>query len=166
MPLQFELAWLVKQRCEEIGLTPQRLSEISAVPIETVRQLLEGTHGCDICISDAECIANAVGLSVCVLNYRRRKGHKTSAAVIASRTASTSFAEVIPPDVLMQSLSGGSAAIQYRPHIRTLLDEAPIGLLADLAYELLAQRDIPTSQTWQQMRAMALSLGCFRSIWQ
>lgn len=165
MALQSELAWLVKQRCEEIGLTPQRLSEISVGRLETVRQLLEGTHG-DIGISDAECIANSVGLSVGVLNHRPRRERKTSAAVLASRTASTSFAEVLPPDVLMQSLSSGSAATEYAPHIRTLLEEAPMGLLADLAYELLDQRGIPAPQTWQKMRAMAGSLGCIRSVWQ
>lgn len=50
MPLQHELAWLVKQRCDEIGLTPQRLAEISEVGIDTVRRLLDG-NGADITLS-------------------------------------------------------------------------------------------------------------------
>lgn len=164
MPLQHELAWLVKQRCEEIGLTPQRLADVSATRFETVQHLLDG-KGVDISISDAECIANAVGLGVGVLGHRRRPERTQSAATIASRSASTSFKELMPPDALVESLATGLPATEYRPHIRALLDEAPLGLLADLAYELHDRLGISPSQTWRKMRDMALSLACFRAIW-
>lgn len=163
MPLQYELTWLVKQRCEEIGLTPQRLAEIASVGIDTVRRLLGGEGG-DMTLSDAECIANAVGLSVGVTQNRHRE-RSAGAAAIASRTASTSFRDQIPPDALIQSLITGIPPTEYRPHIRALLEEAPLGLLADLAYQLNDRDGTPPSQTWQTMRQMALTLACIRPIW-
>lgn len=45
MPPQHELARLVKQRCEEIGLTPQRLADLSGARFHTVQQLLDGKGG-------------------------------------------------------------------------------------------------------------------------
>lgn len=164
MPLAHELAWLVKQRCDEIGLTPEQLAALSGAPIAVVRQLLEA-KGEDLRISLAERVANAVGLSVGVIGLRRRHGD-AGAAVIASRTASTSFKEQIPPDAVSQALSTGHAPANYQPHLRTLLEEAPLGLLADLAHELHELRGTPPSQTWQQMRSMASALGCLRDIWQ
>lgn len=106
MPLQHELAWLLKQRCEEIGLTSQRLAELSGAEFETVRQLLDGM-GCHISISDAECIANAVGLGLGVLRHRRDPQRTQGAAVIAARSASTSLTEPMPPDALIDSLARG-----------------------------------------------------------
>lgn len=105
-----------------------------------------------------------MGLGVGVTGNRRRE-RTSGAAVIASRTASTSFAELIPPDVLIQSLITGIPPNEYRPHIRALLEEAPLGLLADVAYELNDRGVTPPSKTWQKMREMALSLACFRPIW-
>lgn len=164
MPLQHELAWLLKQRCEEIGLTSQRLAELSGAEFETVRQLLDGM-GCHISISDAECIANAVGLGLGVLGHRRDPQRTQGAAVIAARSASTSLTEPMPPDALIDSLARGLPATEYRPHIRAILEEVPLGLLADLAYELHDRLGTPPVQTWQNMRNMATSLACLRAIW-
>lgn len=116
-------------------------------------------------IADSERIANAVGLALGVFgNWRRREGG-ASAAATASRTASSSFRDPIPPDALVQALVNGVAPPEYTPHIRALLDEAPIGILADMAYELQDQLGTPPSQTWQRMRNMAASLRCLRDIW-
>jgi hypothetical protein len=65
----------------------------------------------------------------------------------------------------MESLVSGLPASEYRPHIRVLLEEVPLGLLADLAYELHHRLGIPPLQTWQNMRNMATSLACLRAIW-
>jgi hypothetical protein len=164
MALPSELSWLVKQRCDEIGLTSRQLAAISGMRLEVVEQLL-ARKGDAISISDAESIANAVGLGVGVLGHRRRPSRTGGALAIASRTASTSFRELLPPELLVQALTTGAAASEYVPHIRALLDEAPLGLLADVAYELHDRGGAPPSQTWQTMRQMALSLGCLRAVW-
>jgi hypothetical protein len=164
MPLQHEIAWLVSERCEEIGLTPEKLARLAGVDVHIVRQLLDGT-ALEIGISDAECIAHAVGLSLGVHGRRRRPKDAASVAVIAARTASTSFKDSVPPEALMQSLQTGIVPADYRPHLRALLDEAPIGLLAGLAYELHDECAVPPRETWQRMRTMAGSLACFRDLW-
>jgi len=164
MPLQYELAWLVSERCEEIGLTPQKLAQLSGVDIDIVQQLL-GRGGDATSISDAERIANAVGLSLGILGHRRRPESPGKASVIAGRTASTSFADTIPPDALNESLKTGVAPAEYRPHLRALLDEASVALLSRLAYELHDGCGTPPRETWQKMRALAVALACSREIW-
>ena len=42
MPLQYELAWLLKERYQEIGITPLRLAKVAAAQLDTVQQLLGG----------------------------------------------------------------------------------------------------------------------------
>lgn len=72
----------------------------------------------------------------------------------------------MPPHALAESLATGIPAAEYQPHIRALLDEAPMGLLADLADEMQERRGTPAAQTWQRMRQLAATLACLRPLWR
>lgn len=166
MPLRHELARLVRQRCDEIGLSAQRLALLAGQRLEVVQALLDATGG-DLAIADAESIANAVGLALGVLGSGNAMAGREeyNAAAVAARTASTSFMKVIPPETLLQAIASGVPSSEYRPHIRALLEEGSIRLLAQLAYEVRDRHGTPASETWQSMRSMALALGCIRPIW-
>lgn len=163
MPLRDELARFVAQRCAEIGLSEERLAKIADVDLHVIEQLL--ARDCfELDVEVAERIANSVGLAVGVLGQRRTRRSGT-AARNAAQGASTSYRDVLTPDVLVQTIMSGVVPQRFRPHIRALLDEVPIGTLANLAYDLQDEFDVPAAHTWKTMRALAVCLGCCREIW-
>lgn len=164
MPLRDELARFVAQRCAEMSLTEERLAQLAAVDMEVIHRLLGG-GGLALNVVVAERIANSVGLALGVLGHRRIR-ERGSAARNAARTASTSYGDVLKRDVLVQTIISGVVPQDFGPHIRALLDEAPIGLLAHLAYELEDESGVPVVRAWNTMRALATSLGCVRELWR
>lgn len=164
MPLKDELARFVSQRCEEIGLSADRLAHIAAVDRQVIDDLFARRNTC-LDVSVAERIANVVGLGLGVLGQRPRRVSAKTAADVAAQVASTSYRDPLLAGTLLQALTSGVIPHDFRPHIRTLLDEAPVGLLARLADELQGNLGEPTGKTWRTMRSMAASLKCYRDIW-
>lgn len=164
MPLKHELSTLVARRLDDMGLTHVRLAKLAQVRAEAVEDLL-GTGDSEISIAEAESIANAVGLAIGVLGHRREKDGDAKAFDFAAQTASTSYRDTVPVSAVIDTLVTGIVPGDYRPHIRTLLDEAPIGLLARLADEICRYSGIAPQMTWQVMRRVATELACSRSIW-
>ncbi len=164
MPLKHELSALLRRRIEEMGLDPRRLAELSRVQPEKVRALLAAGEP-NVSIAEAESIANAVGLALGVFGHHKREG-TASAFDFAAQTASTSFRHMLPATVLRQTLLTGEIPDLYRAHVRTLLDEAPVGILARLADEVNEEVGTSQSATWQIMRQIARQLACGRELWQ
>jgi hypothetical protein len=164
MPLKHELSALVRRRIDEMGITPARLAELAKVKPERVEALLAAGKP-EISIADAENIANAVGLAIGVLGHARSRDNQASAFVFAAQTASTSYRDVIPADAVRETLLTGVVPGEYRPHVRALLDEAPLGLLARLAEELNREAGVSQLTTWQVMRKVAAEMACSRDLW-
>ncbi|WP_298930960.1 hypothetical protein [uncultured Ramlibacter sp.] len=164
MPLKHELSALVSRRIEEMGLNPLRLADLAQVRPEIVEALLR-TEDTAISIAEAEKIANAVGLAIGVLGNRREKDGDAQSFHVAAQTASTSYRDLIPINVMREALVTGQVSLDYRPHIRTLLDEASVGLLARLADEIYRVSGSSPRTTWQIMRKVAAELACDRSLW-
>lgn len=164
MPLLDELARFVSQRREQMGLSAVRLAHIAGVDARVVEDLL-ARRCADLDVRVAERIANSVGLSLGVAGQRRRRDCGRTAAELAAQTASTSYRALLPTRTLVEALLSGVAPDDFRPHLRTLLEEAPIGLLASLGDELEADYQVPAASTWKIMRAIAVSLACQRDIW-
>jgi hypothetical protein len=55
---------------------------------------------------------------------------------MACTTASVSFRESLAPDELVHALLSGKVPRNRRPHLRTLLEEAPRPLLEGLVHEV------------------------------
>lgn len=163
MPLRDELAHFVAQRCAEIGISADRLAHIAGVDHEVIENLL-ACGGAELDVSVAERIANAVGLSLGVVGQRPPRIGGRSALHLAAQTASTSYRDVLSPESLLQALTSGVIPHDLRPHDRTLLEEAPIGLLGKVACELQAELGVPAGETWKRMRTMAFTLSCNRAI--
>ena len=163
MPLKYELSLLVGRRIVEMGLSAARLAALANVNAESVALLLAGEA--DVTTSEAEAIANAVGLSLGVFGHERTRDATDDSFGVAARSASTSYFQVMPVDDLRRSLSGGEIPIEFGPHLRTLLDEAPVGLLAKVAADLERERGVPPQATWKVMRKLAAQLGCARDLW-
>jgi transcriptional regulator with XRE-family HTH domain len=163
MALLKELGAASRKRRQEMGLSQQQLAGLAELSRATVNALESGKLK-DLSANRIERLANALGLTVGLVGARRPKDK--SAFEAAARIASVPYASALPPAVLLESLKAGVVAPGYIPQLRTLLQECPVAILADLADELQQVHAIPPIETWQRMRALAGVLQCDRPLWQ
>ena len=162
MPLLNELGTAVRRRRQEIGLTQEALARVAGLSRATVTNLENGQLQ-NLSSTRIENLANSLGFSVGLLPMR--KVHKGEALAAASQLASVSYKKVLPVEVLHDALKQGSVPPGYIPHLRTLLQEAPIAMLAALAEDLEKFSSAPKPDTWKRMRVLAAVLKCDRPIW-
>ncbi|HEX7891694.1 MAG TPA: helix-turn-helix transcriptional regulator [Ramlibacter sp.] len=163
MPLLRELGSAVRERRQEMGLTQQQLAGLVELSRATVTDLENGKLK-NLSSTRIERVANALGFAVGLVGTRRAKSR--SALDAAARLASVPYTSELPPGVLLESLREGIVPPGYIPHLRTLLQEAPVAVLADLAEELHQLHDVPRPDTWKRMRILAAVLKCDRRLWQ
>ncbi len=164
MPILTELSTLLKQQRVAMGLTQERLAALSGLSRVTINQLETGRIS-NLSLTNAEQLANVLGYGLGVVGVRRGKDDVSRALEVAARTASVSYADAIPVNTLRAALLQGVVAPSYIPHLRALLDEAPVGVLSDVAAQLEREDGVPPKTTWQKMRQLAAALGCAREIW-
>lgn len=164
-----ELGTAVHARRSEMGLTQARLAALSGLARQTVNQLENGSV-VDLSLNRAGKLAAVLGLSLHVQGHdvgkRGRAAGRMSALNRASRTASTSFREVIQPSRLRKILLEASVSEADAPYLHALLDEAPISLLASVCEQLHDQSGLARQQVWQHLRQLARQVMSKRDIWQ
>ena len=129
----------------------------------TVNELENGKLK-DLSSHRIERVANELGFAVGLVGTRRPKDK--SALDAAARVASVPYTTELPASVLFDSIKDGVVPPGYIPHLRTLLQEAPIATLADVADELQQLHHVPKADTWKHMRMLASVLKCNRRLWQ
>lgn len=162
MPLLKELGTAVRRRRLEIGLSQERLADLVDLSRATINELETGKLN-DLSSKRIERIANELGFSVGLVGARGRRGD--SAVAAAARIASVPYGTQLPPALLLESLRDGAVPPAYIPHLRTLLDEAPVAILAAVAEELERDQGVPARDSWQRMRMLASVLKCNRRLW-
>jgi transcriptional regulator with XRE-family HTH domain len=162
MPLLKELGNAVRQRRQQMGLSQQQLADLVELSRVTVNALETGKLK-DLSSHRIERLANELGFAIGLVGTRRPKDK--SALQAAARVASVPYANALPASVLFASIGNGLVPPGYIPHLRTLLDEAPVAVLADVVDEMEQSSQIPPRETWKRMRALASVLGCSRPIW-
>lgn len=163
MPLLRELGNAVRERRQEMGLSQQQLAGLVELSRATVNDLENGKLK-NLGSTRIERIANELGFAVGLVGTRRPKDRSALAA--AARLASVPYASVLPPGILLESLREGIVPPGYIPHLRTLLLEAPVAVLADVADELHRLHQVPKADTWKRMRILASVLKTDRRLWQ
>ena len=164
MPILNELSTLVKRRRAEMGLTQERLAELAGLSRLTVNQLETGKLA-NLSLTNAEQLANVLGLGLGVTGAQRLRDGTSDALETAARTASVSYGEPIPAQTLRAAFLKGIVPPDYIAQLRTLLDEAPVGVLSAVATQLEREDGVRARATWQRMRQLASVLGCTRPIW-
>jgi transcriptional regulator with XRE-family HTH domain len=164
MPILNELSMLVKRQRADMGLTQERLAELADLSRVTINQLETGKIA-NLSLSNAEKLANVLGFGLGVIGVRKSRDDVSKALETAARTASVSYTDPIPPETLRSALLQGVVAPTYIPQLRVFLDEAPVGVLSDVARQIEREDGIRTRTTWQNMRQLAVALGCTRGIW-
>lgn len=164
MPILHELSMLVKRQRADMGLTQERLAELADLSRVTINQLETGKIA-NLSLSNAEKLANVLGFGLGVIGVRKSRDGVSKALETAARTASVSYTDALPPETLRSALLQGVVAPTYIPQLRVFLDEAPVGVLSDVARQIEREDGIRTRTTWQNMRQLAVALGCTRGIW-
>ena len=163
MPLLKELATAVRQRRQDMGLSQQQLADLVELSRATVNELETGKLK-DLSSNRIERLANELGFAVGLVGTRRPNGKRALDA--AARIGSVPYTTELPAGVLFDSIRDGVVPPGYIPHLRTLLQEAPIAILADVADELQQSHNVPKPDTWKRMRMLAVVLKCNRRLWQ
>jgi transcriptional regulator with XRE-family HTH domain len=164
MPILHELATFVKRQRREMGLTQERLAALVGLSRATINQLETGKIS-NLSLTNAEQLANALGYGLGVTGVRSSKDASSDALATAARTASVSYGDPLPPETLRSVLLRGFVPPDHLAQLRTLLDEAPVGVLSAVAKQLEREDGVSAKATWQRMRQLAAVLGCTRGIW-
>lgn len=169
MSTLLELSSAVRARRSDMGLTQATLARLSGLSRATVNQVEKGSIK-DLSINRAAKLLGVLGLFVMVAaprpKSRQAESRKSPALDIAARTASVSYKVPVNAIQLRESLTTGVVPADLLPHVYTLLDEAPVSLLASVVEQLHLEDGIERAQTWRQMRGLAHRLKSSRELWQ
>jgi transcriptional regulator with XRE-family HTH domain len=162
MPLLRELGTAARRRRQDIGLSQQAVAELAGLSRATVNELESGKLK-ELGSARIESLANSLGFAVGVLGSRPSRDG--TAIAEAARLAGVPYRKQLPEDLLEGALREGTVPPRFIPQMRTLLQEAPVAVLAAVADEMEQRFAIPPRQTWEKMRALAAVLKCDRPLW-
>lgn len=163
-----ELSSTVHTRRAEMGLTQATLAKLSGLSRGTVNQLENGSIH-DLSLLRVSRLLDVLGLpftfGASKPKANQHKESKFSACEIAARTASVSYRIVVSADQLRKIFCGQEVPERYWPHVHTLLEEAPVSLLARVVDELHREFNMDRSEIWQRMRDLARKFKGTRELW-
>ena len=165
MPVIAELGALVRRRRAEIGLTQAAVAALSGLSRATVNKLENDALESDLSLNRAARLAETLGLQLMVAPTGRGSG-KSSALDLAARAASVSYRVPVQPDQLRHALTGGELAPAFLPHMNTLLEEAPVALLAQVVEQLHVEEGHDRARIWKRMRELSQRVKSSRGLWQ
>ncbi len=168
-PIQ-ELGQNVRQRRTDMALTQTALAQLSGLSRATINQIENGSIR-DLSLSRTARLLDVVGLNVQLSPARPRPSQSNanlvhrSALELAAQTASVSYRTTLPASQLGEVFSSGEVDPDFLPHVFTLLEEAPVSLLARVVEEMHSQAGLAHAAVWQTMRQLARRLKSTRPIW-
>ena len=164
-----ELGSSVRTRRSDMGLTQTTLAKLSGLSRATVNQVENGTIN-DLSLTRASKLLEVLGLFITVAAPRPRhlktRDAKSSALDLAARTAGVSYRVAMSADQLRDALFRGAVPPEFTPHVHTLLEEAPVSLLAAVVEELHEELGLDRTQVWKRMRTLAHQFKSSRELWQ
>lgn len=162
-----ELGHAVRARRAEMGLTQARAAALSGLSRQTINQLETGTVP-DLGLNKVERLANALGLALRVdAGLPAGMPHRRMTPLVrAAATTGVSYRTTLLPTRLKHIVMAGEVPDAYAPHVHTLLDDAPVSLLASLAGQLHADTGIGRDVVWKHYRSLARQVKSRRELWQ
>lgn len=143
----------------EVGLLQQHVAKFSGLSRVTINQLEKGTLN-DLGYTKLMAVLEVLGIDI---DTREPSGIK-SALGIAARSASTSYRDVLPPDLLASMLRSGSAPERFQPHLMFLLDEVPLQVVVKAVAEA-ATPEIPAKKIMKNISGWAKQWKVCRTVW-
>ena len=157
------IANAVRSRREHLGLSQDRLAALVGLSRATVNELENG-QGADLGFNKVIRLLRTIGLSIVMDDASTAvKRTRRGGLIAASQTASTSYRTALPPQALAQAMRTGQIPSEFRAHIATLLDEAPIPIIVS-AVEESFRTPVPKS-TWRHLASWASEFKSNRQEW-
>ncbi len=141
------------------ALTQAQLAEAAGLSRTTLNQLENGLFP-DLGVKKVQTILDRLGLDLTV--EPAQKTRRPDFIQMACTTASVSFRETLTPDELVHVLLSGKVPRNRRPHLRTLLEEAPRPLLEGLVREV--GKWAKPGRVAGNLERIAASLGVSRKV--
>jgi DNA-binding XRE family transcriptional regulator len=166
-----ELGNSVRQRRTDMAMTQAAVARLSGLSRATINQIENGAI-CDLSLSRTARLLDVVGLKVVVSPAREREAPATqhppprSALALAAQTASVSYRVALSAAQVRTVFCTGEIEPEFLPHLFSLLEEAPVALLARVVEALHAQDGVTHASVWQTMRQLARQLKSNRALWQ
>lgn len=143
----------------QLGLLQEHVAKFAGLSRVTVNKLENGTLT-DLGYSKLKSVMDLLGLDMESVQLSGLK----SALAIAARSASTSYREVLTPDMLGAILRSGQAPEQFHPHLMALLDETPLPVVVKAVAEA-ASSDVPAKRIMKNLGNWAKQWKTRRTVW-
>ena len=128
-----ELGYEIRKARLARDLTQAELAAAAGLSRTTLNQLENGLFP-DLGVKKVQTILDRLGLDLTV--EPAQKARRPDFIGMACTTSSVSYRETLTPDELVHALLSGNVPRNRRPHLRTLLEEAPRSLLEGLVREV------------------------------
>lgn len=143
----------------EAGLLQDQVAKFAGLSRVTINQLENGTLN-DLGYTKLQAVMEILGLDMETVQPSRMK----SALTVAARSISTSYRDVVTPDMLKSMLRSGQAPEQFQPHLMALLDETPLPIVVKAVTEA-ATPDVPAKKIMRNLNHWAKEWKACRAVW-
>ena len=141
------------------GLLQEHVAKLAGLSRVTINQLENGTLN-DLGYTKLKAVMDILGLDVEAVQLTGLK----SALTVAARSISTSYRDVITPDMLAMMLRSGVVPEQFQPHLMAFLDETPLPVVVKAVAEA-ATPDVPAKKIMKHLRLWAKQWKVCRTVW-
>lgn len=143
----------------EAGLLQDQVARFAGLSRVTINQLENGTLK-DLGYTKLQAVMEILGLDMETVQPSRMK----SALTVAARSISTSYRDVVTPDLLKDMLRSGDAPERFQPHLMALLDETPLPVVVKAVAEA-ATPDVPAKKIMKHLKHWATEWQVCRTVW-
>lgn len=149
----------IHSRRVQAGLLQEHLAKFAGLSRVTINQLENGTLK-DLGYTKLKAVMDVLGLGMETV----QPSGMTSALAVAARSISTSYRDIITPDMLTMMLRSGVAPEQFHPHLMALLDETPLPVVVKAVAEA-ATPDVPAKKIMKHLSLWAKQWKVGRAVW-
>lgn len=143
----------------QVGLLQAQVAKFAGLSRVTINKLENGTLT-DLGYTKLKAVLDILGLN---MEAVQNSGVK-SALAVAARSISTSYREVMTPEMLSMMLRTGHAPEQFQPHLMALLDETPLPVVVKAVSEA-ATPDVPVKKIMKNLSLWAKEWKACRAVW-
>lgn len=143
----------------QAGLLQEHVAKFAGLSRVTINQLENGTLK-DLGYTKLKAVMDILGMNMETVQPLGLK----SALTVAARSISTSYRDVITPDMLSTMLRSGQAPEQFQPHLMALLDETPLPVVVKAVAEA-ATADVPAKKIMKNLSHWAKQWKVCRTVW-
>lgn len=155
-----EVGMHVHDKRKSLGISQAQLAKLAGLSRTTVNQLESGALD-DLGFSKLTQLMSILGLT-----FDAKTRHKKSPALkMAAQTASTSYKNILTPEVLKDIFKTGVVPDQFKPHVMVLLDETPVQLVVSAIHEASVETNTPPKTVMKHVSSIAKNLHTHRTVW-